>query len=365
MTRRSRDDAWFALSVLVLAVIAVADAITKESSLTAACAVAPILASATCSTRRTAIVSVLSLVVGGWLLLAYIQDTLSTVVRVAVLLVAAVLAPLVAHVRERHERRIRDLTRVARVAQDAVLTPVPSMIGAVRLASAYESAASEARIGGDLFGVVTTPGQVRLLVGDVKGKGLEAVRTAALTLAAFREAAHQQTNLTEVAAACHARLRPHLADEDFVTGVFAAIDDSGRTELVSYGHPPPLLLRDVGFTALEVGEPAGPLGLSLDPGSTRALKLQLTPGDRLLFFTDGLAEARDDDGNFVDVHQLIDGMETSDFDRALPDLLTRLHTAARSLDDDLALLLVEYLNPAGNGDRTHAHGREAAAADQV
>ena len=62
------------------------------------------------------------------------QDALSNGIRVGVLLVTTGLAPTVARLREDRERRIHDLTRVARVAQDAVLTPVPPTSGALRLA---------------------------------------------------------------------------------------------------------------------------------------------------------------------------------------------------------------------------------------
>ena len=58
---------------------------------------------------------------------------------------------------------------------------------------------AEARIGGDLYEAVNTAHGVRLLIGDVRGKGLLAVETAAAMLAAFREAAYEVYTLAEVA----------------------------------------------------------------------------------------------------------------------------------------------------------------------
>ena len=231
---------------------------------------------------------------------------------------------------------------MARVAQDAVLTPVPPTSGALRLATAYESASREALIGGDLFAVVTRGSGTRLLVGDVRGKGLGAVKTAAMVLARFRESAYHLDTLNEVAAHCHQSLRPHLGDEDFVTALFASIDDVGRAELVSYGHPPPVLARGSTLRTLEMPDPGGPLGLAFDTDEPTPLLLQLEPGDRLFFFTDGLVEARGRDGNFLDLHELATGVGDGDFDEALPAVLARLHSAAPRIDDDLALLLVEY-----------------------
>ena len=197
---------------------------------------------------------------------------------------------------------------MARVAQDAVLTPVPPTSGALRLATAYESASREALIGGDLFAVVTSGSGTRLLVGDVRGKGLGAVKTAAMVLARFRESAYHLGTLNEVAAHCHQSLRPHLGDEDFVTALFASIDDVGRTELVSYGHPPPVLAHGSTLRTLDMPDPGGPLGLAFDTDEPIPLLLQLEPGDRLFFFTDGLVEARGRDGNFLDLHELATGV---------------------------------------------------------
>lgn len=340
-----RREGWFGGSLLLLAVIVVIDAATPESSLATGCAAAAFLAAATCTAVRTAVVSTAALVSGLVLIARNDEDALSNAARVAVLLLAAGLAPVLARMRENRERRILDLTRAAKVAQDAVLTPVPATAGMLRLASAYESASREALIGGDLFAVVTTDHETRLLVGDVRGKGLDAVKTAALVLALFREAAYRCESLNDVATYCDERLRPHLNEEDFVTALFASIDDTGYTEIVSRGHPAPLLAHASTLTSLDFPEPAAPLGLAVDPGATSSQRLRLDPGDRLLFFTDGLAEARDRQGHFIDVNDLVAGLGTTEFDATLPSVLSRLHSVAPSIDDDLALLLVEYAAP--------------------
>lgn len=62
----------------------------------------------------------------------------------------------------------------------------------------YLSASSGARVGGDLYEVVTTPECVRLVVGDTKGKGLPAVQSAAAVLGVFREAAHEEDSLAAI-----------------------------------------------------------------------------------------------------------------------------------------------------------------------
>src|SRR5512142_2624861 len=88
------------------------------------------------------------------------------------------------------------------------------------LAARYLSAAAEARIGGDLYEVLPRPGAVRLIVGDVRGKGLDAVRTATVVLGEFR-AAVDRDDLVDAVVQMDARLRPYLGDEDFVTALLA------------------------------------------------------------------------------------------------------------------------------------------------
>ena len=95
-----------------------------------------------------------------------------------------------------------EVRAVARVAQSALLRPVPATITAGRLASRYVSAAAEARVGGDLLEVVPGPGHPRWLIGDTRGKGLPAVRLASVAMTSFRDACAQPgLSLPEIARA--------------------------------------------------------------------------------------------------------------------------------------------------------------------
>jgi phosphoserine phosphatase RsbU/P len=346
---------WFALAVTLLAAVAVVDVLDDTGSLLGACAVAPFIAGATCSTRRTVVVSVLTLAVGLGLLGAQGDvEALTAGVRLTVLGLAAVLAPFVAYARERGARRMRDLAHVAETAQLAVLTPVPPRVGPTRLSSAYQSASREAMIGGDLYGVVQTEAGVRLMIGDVRGKGIDAVRMAAVTLAAFREGTQRKgSTLARLARYCDEQLSVHLEDEDFVTALFADVSHDGLVELVSCGHPPPLLTRGDDVSTVHIEQPATPLGLGLQhelaPGLQR---VPLQTGDRMLFYTDGLVEARDRRGRFLPLRTLVHDVGRRDFDEVLATVLARLHGAANEVRDDLAMLLVEYAGPgvAGGAD---------------
>jgi hypothetical protein len=170
----------------------------------------------------------------------------------AVAIVAAtVLSGLVARVRVQREWRLRAVTRVAEVAQRALLGGVPPALGSLRLAVLYASASVEASIGGDFYEAVETPHGVRLLVGDVRGKGLDAVRLAGVVLGCFRDAAQDRPDLAQVAAALDRSVTRAIGLEDFVTAVVVQVATDGSAVVVNCGHPAPLLVCGGRATALD------------------------------------------------------------------------------------------------------------------
>ncbi|MCW2778702.1 MAG: hypothetical protein JWN17_2427 [Frankiales bacterium] len=241
--------------------------------------------------------------------------------------------------------RLAAVTRIAEAAQRAILAPPPDRVGPVTLAARYVGAAAEAQIGGDLYEVVVRPGAVRLLIGDVRGKGLEAVRNATVVLGEFRAAAADLDALEDVAVQLDRRMSQYLSDdEDFVTALLAEIADDGTLRTASCGHPGAVLLRDGAVTALET-RPCPPLGLGAAPVVTTH---RLLPDDRLLLFTDGLLEARRPDRSFVDVAGLLAALPSGDLQTCLDDLLASLRRATgAALSDDLALLAAGYRIGAG------------------
>jgi serine phosphatase RsbU (regulator of sigma subunit) len=251
------------------------------------------------------------------------------------------------NVLQRQHRVLADVRTVAETAQHVLLRDVPPELGSVRAAIGYQAAAAEARIGGDLYEAVMTRYGDRLIIGDVRGKGLPAVEAAADVLGIFREAAHQEPSLSAVAERLHEGLaRRHARDEDFVTAVLISIPTEGEMiDIVNCGHPPPLLLHYGRVTALDPPEPGLPLGLfDLAAGRCVAHAARFEPGDSILLYTDGTTEARDSTGEF---YPLEEDLAWADFDGpdGLVDLVLmglRKHAGAR-LDDDVALVAVERL----------------------
>jgi phosphoserine phosphatase RsbU/P len=308
-------------------------------------AVGPLLASLVLSPRVTAALA-------GWALLLAAVLAVTQHVRpgmlishLSVCLLLAGFAILNSVLRTLAQRRLHQIRAVARVAQSALLQEVPEAVTAARLASRYVSAAAEARVGGDLLEVVPDPTRPRWLIGDTRGKGLPAVRLASVAMTSFRDACAQPgLDLPEIARVVDRSVTRAASDEDFVTAVFAELDPGGWLQLVTCGHPPPLLLpADGGLRALSPHAYATPLGLHPD---MQPSTFTVHPGDRLLFCTDGLLEARDRAGRYFRPEDCLATLRDPDLQAAADGLLDRVVAhAGRKLDDDVALLLVEIAPP--------------------
>jgi hypothetical protein len=278
-------------------------------------------------------------------------------------------------------QRLADVTSVAEAAQRALLRPLPRQVGPLELGVVYLAAAAEARVGGDLYEVTRTQFGIRLIVGDVRGKGLDAVEIAADVLGVFREVAHEVYTLAEVARRIDASLarRPAAPLEEFVTAVLAEIDPAaGSLTIYNCGHPPPLVLspgdnspgdhrpgdhrpgedgsagqvapRRLRVTAVDVPAPALPLRLmSLGDTSGAERTVPLQPGDALLLYTDGVTEARDARREFYPLEERVAEMaaRTGGPDGDLLDLLRDdlVRYVGAPLDDDAALLLARVSGP--------------------
>ncbi|MFJ2579568.1 PP2C family protein-serine/threonine phosphatase [Kitasatospora aureofaciens] len=241
------------------------------------------------------------------------------------------------------ERELARVHTVAEAAQRALLRLVPRRMGPLVVAVRYVAAEAEARIGGDLYEVMRTPYGVRLCLGDVCGKGLAAVETAADVLGVFREAARAEPDLAQVARRLDSALARRPASEEFVTAVLVGIPDTpGPAVVVNCGHPPPLLCHGGRVSAVEPSVEAPPLALlGLVGGDYHARSLTFDRGDLLLLYTDGVSEARDAASRFYPLAQRVAALPHGEPDALLDELLVDVRAYVGSgLTDDAALLAV-------------------------
>ncbi|WEV28805.1 PP2C family protein-serine/threonine phosphatase [Streptomyces sp. 71268] len=253
--------------------------------------------------------------------------------------------------------------------RDAVAgVPLPRMLTAASRNVPADSGAAS----GDVCAVRQTPYGLRLLIGDVRGKGPGAAVGAAALRRAFDRAADRVPTLSVLVdtlewALVGATARPAgsgAADgadaaedsaENFATVLVAEVSPDGHAlRLVNRGHPAPLLLRRGQVRRLEPRQRLLPLGLGAVSGAGQvpapagpyADEVAFPEGASLLLFTDGVTEARDAHGVFYDPLARL-----ARFAGAAPaDLLDVLHRdvlrhagaahGARALSDDLAMVAV-------------------------
>ncbi|MFI5046828.1 MAG: SpoIIE family protein phosphatase [Acidimicrobiia bacterium] len=189
--------------------------------------------------------------------------------------------------------RLAQEERAVEVLQEALLSAEFPELEHFEMAARYLSAETEVEVGGDWYDAFALPdGRVMLAVGDVSGHGIRAGRL----MAKFRYATRAYAILEPDPAAVLVRLdvfASHWGEpEEFATVQLAALDPAnGTLELVSAGHPPPLVIgrHDARFVQVE-GTRA--LGLTSRPLDVATNRFTLERGEALLFYTDGLVERR-------------------------------------------------------------------------
>jgi phosphoserine phosphatase RsbU/P len=327
----------------VLAGLFVLDTVTGEQVvLVGVFGLVPLAAAALKPPRATAALALLAVLAAATS--GLLNDRLGSVdhaVRMTIVALVGVGALARAALRCRRERELDVMTEVALVAQRALLRALPATVGKVGIAASYQSAAQDALIGGDLYDVVVGQHGLRVLIGDVRGKGLEAVHLASTVLGAFRAVAHEEEQLQEVARRLDEAVSREAGEEDFVTALIVEVRDDGTLCLVNCGHHPPALISGSGLHFLTNNELSPPLGLHAEP---REEVHRWQPTDRLLLYTDGLVEARDLAGGFFLLEQQVDCLFRGTLEDCLDELLQAVTRHAHGgLRDDLALVLLANL----------------------
>ncbi|MCP3820689.1 serine/threonine-protein phosphatase [Streptomyces sp. A3M-1-3] len=368
LRRYHRDHRWswepshalVAVPIALIVIVTVVDILAPpEVHLGPFLVAAPAVTASFAGPRMTAFIGALAVLAQA--VVAMVRTSLTDLnhsFQIIALILISLFVTFFAHLRERHERELTRLRSVAEAAQRVVLRPIPHRIGPLRIASVYLAAEAEAQIGGDLYAATRTASGTRLIIGDVRGKGLEAIGDAALLLGAFRGAAHRQADLPALMTYLEGTVSSDLDDpaadgeesedrgESFITAAVLDVPDTESVlHLISCGHPPPLLLRGGRATALEVRRPAPPLGLTSFAESAFAVEtFAFAPGDVVLLYTDGVIEARDRSGTFYPLGERLTSWPDQGADTLLGHLCTDLLAHVGGfLGDDAAMVAIERL----------------------
>ena len=303
-------------------------------------------------------------------LLALLQGgvalTRANLVGLATIAVLTVVAAFLNRMFAREREQLRTSRQVAEAVQRAVLPAMPDRVRGLAVATRYQAAQEEALIGGDLYAVHDTPHGLRMMIGDVRGKGMQAVTLVNTLLGSFHAAALQLPDLPAIVRGVEVQLqdvKSRQADapyEDFVTAVLVEIPPDPRVlRVANRGHPAPLMVHEGQATALEPREPSLPLGLGDLAGPEVPVdEFAWPPGATLVMFTDGIIEARDRNGVFFDPVPPLTVPLPPDPGAVLDTMLAALSRHTEELEDDAAALAVTHVPTGGVG-------RDASAAPQA
>ncbi|MCG0286698.1 PP2C family protein-serine/threonine phosphatase [Streptomyces sp. PSAA01] len=360
-----------AISVALIVVITCVDLLAPaQIHLGPLLVVAPALTLSFAGPRVTALIGALA--VAAQVVIAALRGgfTVNHQVQIAAIAVISLLIVVYSQEQRRRHRELARVRSVSEATQRVVLRPLPHRLGPLRVASLYMAAEDEAQIGGDLYAATRVEDCTRLIIGDVRGKGLTSISDASVLMGAFREAAHFSPGLVELADVLERSVCRHLAEhttiahaerggaaerlaaeaelrEHFITALLVDIPDEGNVAyMTNCGHPPPLLLPERGgVTTLSATQPAPPLGMcELPRGSSSSGTpdtFTFEDGDTLLLYTDGVIEARAPDGSFYPLAQRVGQWSGSGPEGLLHHLRRDLldHVGGR-LGDDAAMVVI-------------------------
>jgi PAS domain S-box-containing protein len=183
---------------------------------------------------------------------------------------------------------------IARTLQESLLPVELPDIPGVEAAARFRPTGEGNEVGGDFYDMFETGNRAwTVVMGDVCGKGPDAAAVTALARYTLRAAAMRERLPSRSLALLNEALLRQRDDRRFCTVAYAYIeklDQGALVEVACGGHPLPLLLRRDG-TVQTVGEPGTLLGVVPDPDLEDSA-VTLEQGDALVFYTDGVIEAR-------------------------------------------------------------------------
>jgi PAS domain S-box-containing protein len=249
----------------------------------------------------------------------------------------------------RVDRLFRRRSEVAEALQASLLPRVLPDVPGIELAAAYMGSTEGMDVGGDFYDVYPIPGGWGLAIGDVTGKGEEAVALTAAARYAIRVIAHWEADPIQVLRRANEVLLSAEGSGRFVTAKTAQLAWRGgllHVSLGTAGHPGPAVVRADGRVEMTGG---GGLPLGLFPEAQPGLEeIDLAKGDTLFFFTDGLTETRSADMRYFE-ERLADEL-VSLAGRSASDVVAGIQARAEAfsageLRDDLTVLALRVLDP--------------------
>ncbi len=207
-------------------------------------------------------------------------------------------------------------------------------------------------IAGDSFDYAVNGDTAHVAILDAMGHGVEAARIANLAVAAYRHSRRRDLGTVDTYKFMDQILADQFGPERFATAQLATLTlSTGQLCWLNAGHPPPMVIRRGHRVDLssDVCLPVGLAGATV--ADAKLAEAYLEPGDLVLFFTDGVVEARSAGGDEFGRERLADLTERAAAAEQTPAETLRLvgHAVLEHqigvLQDDATLLLLAWHGP--------------------
>lgn len=240
-------------------------------------------------------------------------------------------------------RQGRPMSMAAEI-QYELLPPLSMTTPQVAVAGALEPTYG---VAGDSLDYVLNDDILHVAVIDAMGHGLNATMLATLAMGAYRHARRADAGLEDLYTLMDTAMDEVFGPEQFVTGQMMRLNiTTGTLEWVNAGHPAPMLVR--GHRVIERLDSPPTLPIGFGGASPQISSRQLTRGDRVIAFTDGLVEEHKISGEQFGEGRLVDTIEqVSPLSTGINQLVRRLTLDLERgrggiTSDDATLLIIEW-----------------------
>lgn len=253
---------------------------------------------------------------------------------------------------EAHDRIQREVDEIARIQRSLLPHDMPKIPG-LSLAASYETFD---RAGGDYYDVLPLrridgepdpEGPWAFIIADASGHGPAAAVVMAMVHALFHSYSEQPHSPAEFLEHINANLQSHRVGYSFVTAFLAIYDPhTRRLTYANAGHPPPILMEpgaDAASTNRFDDLGGIPLGIEKDVRYETG-EIVLKPGQSVVFYTDGITESTDPNGEMFRVEGIEEALRTCNGKAECVTLevidALKTHEAGTRSRDDQTLLAV-------------------------
>ena len=241
--------------------------------------------------------------------------------------------------------RMEDDLSVARVLQASMLPADCPEIEGYKIA-ARSTPARE--VGGDFFDFINIgENKIGFVVADVTGKSVSGALVMSLSRSVFRMVSGNELSVGEIMIRANRQIKKDIKSGMFVALLYAVLDTEDRTlEMCSAGQTQPIhLIAETGEAVLveTIGD-TFPLGI-LDAADYQGTRVQLSPGDKIVFYTDGIVEAMNKKEEMYGFERLLDVIQAShamDADSLLTEIISKVDTfvAGAEQHDDITVIVL-------------------------